>query len=203
MNKNILTGAGLVLAGILFLAVNVFSNVALKSASLDLTEQGLYTLSQGTQNILEGLEEPLTLRFYLSQKLVTGLPGINSYAIRVREMLEEYEKTSGGRLTLKVIDPETFSEEEDRAVGYGLQSVPVGNGNNLFYFGLAGTSSTDEEEIIPFFQPDREEFLEYDLTKLIHQLAHPKQKVVGLLTTLPLEAVPPCPFSREEEETPV
>ncbi len=144
MNKNILTGAGLVLAGILFLAVNVFSNVALKSARLDLTEQGLYTLSQGTQNILEGLEEPLTLRFYLSQKLVTGLPGINSYAIRVREMLEEYEKTSGGRLTLKVIDPETFSEEEDRAVGYGLQNVPVGNGNNLFYFGLAGTSSTDE-----------------------------------------------------------
>lgn len=194
MNKNILTVAGLVLAGILFLAVNVFSNVALKSARLDLTEQSLYTLSQGTQNTLEGLEEALTLRFYLSQKLVTGLPGINSYAIRVLEMLEEYEQAAGGKLTLKIIDPEPFSEEEDRAVGYGLQGVPVGNGNNLFYFGLAGTSSTDEEEIIPFFQPDREEFLEYDLTKLVHQLAHPKQKVVGLLTSLPLKGSPSMPF---------
>ena len=76
-------------------------------------------------------------------------------------------------------------------MGYGLQGVPLDNGNMHFYFGLVGANATDERELIPFFQPDREEFLEYDLTKLIYRLANPKQQVVGLLSTLPLEGGPP------------
>lgn len=194
MNKKFLTGSGLALAIVLFFSVNVLSNVTLKSARLDLTENQLFTLSEGTRNILQSLQEPITLRFYLSKQLATSLPGINSYAIRVQELLEEFEQAAEGKLTLLVIDPEPFSEEEDRAVGYGLQGVPVSSTNTLFYFGLVGTSSVDEEEVIPFFQPDREEFLEYDLAKLVYQLDHPTQKVVGLLSTLPLDGAPPNPF---------
>jgi len=194
MNKKFLTGSGLVLAAVLFLAVNVFSSLALKSARFDLTDNKLYTLSEGTWNILESIEEPVTLRFYLSKKVATGLPGISSYAIRVQELLEEYEQAAGGNMTLRIIDPEPFSEEEDRAVGYGLRGIPLENGNVQFYFGLVGTSSTDDQEIIPFFQPDREEFLEYDLTRLVYQLANPKQKVVGLLSGLPLDGRPGLPF---------
>ncbi|MFB3136838.1 MAG: hypothetical protein ACE1ZJ_02880 [Nitrospirales bacterium] len=48
MNKKFLTGSGLVLAAVLFLAVNVFSSLALKSARFDLTDNKLYTLSEGT-----------------------------------------------------------------------------------------------------------------------------------------------------------
>ncbi|MDT7042948.1 Gldg family protein [Candidatus Nitronereus thalassa] len=187
MNARLLTGSGLLIAVVLFFAVNVLSNVALRSVRFDLTDQKLYTLSEGTKNILQSLEEPITLRFYLSKKLATGLPGINSYANRVMELLQEYEAAAGGNLNLHIIDPEPFSEEEDRAVGYGLQGVPLNNGNVQFYFGLIGTSSTDDQELIPFFQPDREEFLEYDLTKLVYQLSNPKPKVVGLLSTLPIE----------------
>jgi len=194
MNTRLLTGSGLAIAVVLFFAVNVLSDVALQSARFDLTEQHLYTLSEGTTNILDSIEEPITLRLYLSKKLATGLPGINSYANRVMELLQEYEQEAGGKLNLHIIDPEPFSEEEDRAVGYGLQGIPLDNGNVQFYFGLVGTSSTDDQEIIPFFQPDREEFLEYDLTKLVHQLSHPKQKIVGLLSTLPLEGGPPRGF---------
>ena len=161
-----LTGAGLGIAVLLFLAVNVFSNVALKAARLDLTDQQLYTLSEGTQKILESIEEPLTLRFYYSKKLATSLPGLNSYGQRVQELLEEFEQRAQGNLTLHVVDPEPFSEEEDRAVGYGLQGVPLDSNNTQFYFGLAGASSTDETETIPFFQLEREEFLEYDLAKI-------------------------------------
>ena len=106
------------------------------------------------------------------------------------ELLQEYEQAAGGKVNLHIIDPEPFSEEEDRAVGYGLQGVPLNNGNAQFYFGLVGTSSTDDQELIPFFQPDREEFLEYDLTKLVYQLSNPIPKVVGLLSTLPLEGGP-------------
>ena len=202
MNKKFLTGSGLVLAAVLFLAVNVFSSLALKSARFDLTDNKLYTLSEGTWNILESIEEPVTLRFYLSKKVATGLPGISSYAIRVQELLEEYEQAAGGNLTLRIIDPEPFSEEEDRAVGYGLRGIPLENGNVQFYFGLVGTSSTDDQEIIPFFQPDREEFLEYDLTRLVYQLANPKQKVVGLLSGLPLDGRPGLPFQMGQGGSP-
>lgn len=187
MNKKVLTGSGLIMAAILFGAFNMMSNAAFSSARFDLTEHDLYTLSVGTKNVLKGLSEPITLRFYLSKTLATGLPGIKSYATRVQEMLEEYAQVAGDQLYLEVIDPEPFSEEEDRAVAFGLQGIPLDNGSTQFYFGLAGTSSTDELEVIPFFQPEREEFLEYDLTKMIHTLANPKKKVLGLLSTLPID----------------
>lgn len=194
MNTRLLTGSGLAMAVVLFFAVNVFSTVAFRSARFDLTEQQIYTLSDGTRNILESIDEPVTLRLYLSKKVATRLPGIKSYATRVAELLQEYEQAAGGTLHLHVIDPEPFSEEEDRAVERGLQGVPLDNGNLHFYFGLVGANATGERELIPFFQPEREEFLEYDLTKLIYRLANPTQRVVGLLSTLPLEGGPPMAF---------
>ena len=197
MNKRLLTGTGIALAAVLFGAFNMLSNATLRSARFDLTEHKLYTLSDGTKNVLNNLTEPITLRFYLSKKLATGLPVIKGYATRVQEMLEEYAQVAAGQLILQVKDPEPFSEEEDRAVGYGLQGVPLDNGSTQFYFGLAGTSSTDDLEVIPFFQSDREEFLEYDLTKLIHTLAHPKKKVLGLLSSLPMDGAPAMPFMQQ------
>ncbi len=187
MKKHVLTGTGLVMAAVLFGAFNIVSSAVFSSARFDLTEHKLYTLSEGTKNVLKNLPEPITLRFYISKKLATGLPGIKGYATRVEEMLEEYRQVAGGNLVLHVLDPEPFSEEEDRAVGFGLQGIPLDGGATHFYFGLAGTSSTDDQEVIPFFQPEREEFLEYDLTKLVNTLAHPKKQVVGLMSTLPMD----------------
>ncbi len=187
MNTRLLTGTGIALAAVLFGAFNMMSNAALRSARFDLTEHKLYTLSEGTKNVLRTLDEPITVRFYLSKKLATSLPGVKGYATRVEEMLEEYAQLAGSQLLLQVMDPEPFSEEEDRAVAYGLRGIPLGNGSTQFYFGLAGTSSTDDLEVIPFFQHEREEFLEYDLTKLIHSLANPKKKVLGLLSSLPID----------------
>jgi len=189
MNKRLLTGTSIALAAVLFGAFNMISSAALRSARFDLTDHKLYTLSDGTNNVLSHLAEPITLRFYLSKKLATGLPGIKGYATRVQEMLEEYAQVAGNQIVLQVMDPEPFSEEEDRAVAYGLQGIPLDNGSTQFYFGLAGTSSTDELEVIPFFQPEREEFLEYDLTKMIHTLANPKKKVLGLISSLPIDGV--------------
>ncbi|HIE00376.1 MAG TPA: hypothetical protein EYP59_08820 [Thiotrichaceae bacterium] len=196
MNQKMLTTTGLLIAIILFLAINIVSDVAFKSARLDLTENQLYTLSEGSKNILKALEEPITLRFFLSQKIATRLPGISSYTVRVRELLEEYQRTAGDKLKLRLIDPEPFSEEEDQAEGYGLQGIPVDDSNTTFYFGLAGTNSTDDEEVIPFFSPNRTEFLEYDLTKLIYQLDKPKQKVVGIMSTLPVQGNTASPFQQ-------
>ena len=198
MNKKVLTGSGLIMAAVLFGVFNMVSNAAFSSARFDLTEHDLYTLSEGTKNVLKSLSEPITLRFYLSKALATGLPGIKSYATRVQEMLEEYAQVAGDQLYLEVIDPEPFSEEEDRAVAFGLQGIPLDGGSTQFYFGLAGTSSTDELEVISFFQPEREEFLEYDLTKMVHTLANPKKKVLGLLSTLPIDGSGGMPFMAQQ-----
>ena len=194
MNIRLLTGSGLAVAVVLFFTVNVLSHVAFRSVRFDLTEQRLYTLTEGSRNILQGLDEPVTLRLYLSKKLAVELPGIQGYTNRVLELVQEYEQAAGGNLILHVIDPEPFSEEEDRAVGYGLRGVPLDQGNTQFYFGLVGTNATDDQELIPFFQQSREEFLEYDLTKLVYRLGNPKQKVVGLLSTLPVDGGPQMPF---------
>ena len=194
MNIRLLTGSGLAVAVVVFFTVNVLSHVAFRSARFDLTEQRLYTLTEGSRNILQGLDEPVTLRVYLSKKLAVELPGIQGYTNRVLELVQEYEQAAGGNLILHVIDPEPFSEEEDRAVGYGLRGVPLDAGNVQFYFGLVGTNATDDQELIPFFQQSREEFLEYDLTKLVYRLGNPKQKVVGLLSTLPMDGGPQMPF---------
>ncbi|MDH3694294.1 MAG: Gldg family protein [Gammaproteobacteria bacterium] len=186
MNARLLTVSGLVIGVVILLAVNIVGNSVFQSARLDLTQNRLFTLSDGTRNILSALDEPVTLRFFLSRAAATRLPGINSYANRVREMLQEYERTANGNIDLQIIDPEPFSEQEDRAVGYGLQGVPLDDLNTVLYFGLVGTSSTDDEQVVPFFAVEREEFLEYDLTKLVHQLVNPKQPVVGLISTLPI-----------------
>ena len=93
---------------------------------------------------------------------------------------------SGGKIHLQEIDPQPFSEDEDRAAEAGLQSLSEGGGDSL-YFGLAGTNSTDGRSIIPSFQPDREEFLEYDVAKLIQELATPKKAVIGLMSSLPMQ----------------
>lgn len=198
MNKKVLTGSGLIMAAVLFGVFNMVSNAAFSTARFDLTEHGLYTLSEGTKNVLKSLKEPIALRFYLSKTLATGLPGIKSYATRVQEMLEEYAQVAGDQLYLEIIDPEPFSEEEDRAVAFGLQGIPLDGGSAQFYFGLAGTSSTDELEVISFFQPEREEFLEYDLTKMVHTLANPKKKVLGLLSTLPIDGGGGMPFMAQQ-----
>ncbi len=186
-----LTGLGLLVGLILLFAINILSNESLTSARVDLTQGRIYTLSEGTQNVLSKIEEPITLRLYLSKKIATRLPEFTSYAVRVEDLLREYRREAGGNIRLQVIDPEPFSPEEDRAVGYGLRAAPVNNREDMFFFGLVGTNSVDDEEIIPFFTTEREEFLEYDVSKLIHNLIQVKQPVVGLLSSLPVEGQGP------------
>ncbi len=184
--RGVTSAVGLVLVAILFVAVNVISNTVLSSARLDLTEDRLFTLSDGTRSVLAKIEEPITLRLYYSERLGREIPAYGVYATRVREMLREYQNAAPGKIRVEVIDPQPFSDEEDRAVAFGLQGVPVNQAGELVYFGIAGTNTADREEVIAFLQPERERFLEYDLTKLVYNLATPKKPAVGLLSTLPL-----------------
>jgi ABC-type uncharacterized transport system involved in gliding motility auxiliary subunit len=189
MSNKLYTVGALVIALVLFGAVNIIANTRITSARLDLTDHKLFTLSQGTLNTVRGLEEPVNIKLYLSQKLATRLPSVSGYADRVRELLGEYALASEGKVNLTIIDPEPFSEEEDRAVSLGLQGIPISNGESTFYFGIVGTNGLDDIEQIPYLTTEREEFLEYDVTKLIYALGNPKRKVIGLLSTLPIDGM--------------
>lgn len=172
----------LALLGIAFIVAVSISNQLFKGWRIDLTENNLYTLSDGTRNLLEGLEEPINLYFYFSDQASESMPSLRSYADRVREMLEEFENEADGNIRLSMIDPLPFSEDEDRATQFGLQGVQLGVSPDPVYMGLAGTDSIDNEETIPFFQPDKEAFLEYDIAKLVSTLSSPDRTVIGIVS---------------------
>lgn len=182
-------GAGALMAlALLFIGATILLTFALRGARLDLTESKLYSIAPGTQNILSSLQEPINLYFFFSQDASRESPQIRAYAQRVQELLAEMSERSKGKLRLNVVDPQPFSEDEDRATEFGLQAVPLGGQRESLYFGLAGTNSTDGREIIPFFQPDKEEFLEYDIASLIHRLENTKRAKLGLIAGLPVDA---------------
>ena len=186
IRSSVISGTGLVLAVCLFVATIVLANTALTTWRIDLTQNKLFTLSKGTINILNNLEEAVQLDFYFSQKAMNDFPLLANYGIRVRDILEELATHAHGKLILNIIEPETFSEAEDQAVASGLRTVSVSANSDRVYFGLVGTNSTDDEKVIPFFQTNRESALEYDLTKLIYNLAYPDKRIVGVYSQLPI-----------------
>tara|TARA_A100001388_G_scaffold113189_1_gene83299 strand:+ start:573 stop:2390 length:1818 start_codon:yes stop_codon:yes gene_type:complete len=174
------------LAVLLFFVFNAFNHLVFKDARLDLTEGQLYTLSEGSLNLVQGVEEPVQLYFFFSEAASRDLTPIRTYADRVESMLEEFALASNDMLLVERIDPAPFSEAEDEAAAFGLQAVPVSATGDSLYFGLAGSDALDNVETIPFFQPDREMFLEYEISQLIDRLARPKREMVGLISTLPV-----------------
>jgi gliding motility-associatede transport system auxiliary component len=181
---------GVLAAAAIAIGINMFADSRLANVQLDLTQGHIYTLSPGTKQILSGLKEPVTLRLFYSRQLGSTVPAYGSYADHVREMLRDYASVSNGKVKFESYDPEPFSDTEDRAMAYGLQGVPLDQGGTQVYFGLAGTNLEDDERTIPFFQAERERFLEYDLTKLVYDLSNPKRPVVGVMSSLPLEGNP-------------
>ena len=179
--------AGLFAVAAIFLLAVSASNVLLRGVRLDLTENDLFTLSQGTEKILQSIEEPINIYFFYSDRATQNVPQLRTYAVRVREMLQEFEQLAQGNVRLSIIDPLPFSESEDRAAEFGLQGITL-NSAEPIYMGIAGTNGVGDEEIIPFLDPGKESFLEYDLAKLVHSLANTERPVIGLISDLPMDS---------------
>lgn len=192
MNRTLTSIAALLALVVLFFALNIVVQRTATTARIDLTDGRLYTLSDGSRNIARSLKEPVRLTLYYSASQSGQLPQIKAYAPRVKDILREYARASGGQIQLDIVDPEPFSDAEDRAVQAGLASIPVGRGSDRFYFGLVAVNSTDRQETIPFFDPSKETFLEYDLTRLVYLLSDAPKKAVGLMTWLPIDGQAPA-----------
>lgn len=186
MKRLMYSSVGLVLIAVAFVGFNVLSNSLFKNTQLDFTEQKLYTLSSGTKQMLSELQEPVSLQYFYSNKATRGVPMLRNYAQRVEELLDSYVRMADGKLRLEVIDPEAFSEDEDRAAALGLQAVPLEQDGAQLYFGLAAKNEQGDQQVIPFFALDQEELLEYELSRLISSVAQPERPVIGVLSSLPL-----------------
>ena len=187
LDKKTLAWGALALAALLMLSANVIFSGIFKNAKADLTADRLYTISSGTRHVLGRIEEPINIRLYYSRRLGQAAPLFGKYFERVRALLEQYRDLSGGKIQLTVLEPEPFSDAEDRAVASGLRGVRLNQDGETGYFGLLASNTTDNDAAIEFFAPDRERFLEYDLTKLINGLANPKKRVVGLMSGMPID----------------
>jgi len=194
--KALFSSAGLAaIAVALVIAVAVIS--LLPSLRFDLTEDSLYTLSDGSRNIVSNLTTPQELTFFYSESATEDQPQIRAYGNRVQELLREIVIASDGNLTLSVVDPEPFSEDEDLATQYGIQAVPVSQGGIEIYFGLVVAQDIPPEDInplappavetMPLIRPDQEQFLEYEFMKLITNVENPDRPVIGLITQLDID----------------
>ncbi|MEE4638644.1 MAG: Gldg family protein [Wenzhouxiangella sp.] len=184
--KHWYSSSALVLLAVLFLALTMLSGAFLTGARLDLTENRLYTLSPGTVNLLESIDEPITLEFFFSEEASSELPMVRNFARRVQELLDEMAQRANGGLDVRRIDPQPFSEAEDRAALLGLEGIPVGVGRESLYLGIVGTNRVDGREVLPFLSPAREAFLEYELARMIYILSQPRRPRVGWLSGLPM-----------------
>jgi ABC-type uncharacterized transport system involved in gliding motility auxiliary subunit len=170
-----------------FIAAVIAGNALLRGVKLDLTENRLYTLADGTKSLLRNLQEPISLYYFFSDRSTEDVQTLRSYATRVEEILVEFTDVADGKLKLQIIDPLPFSEDEDRAAQFGLQDVGLGAlGGDSIYFGLAATNAIGDEAIIDVFDPEKESALEYDLARLIYSLSTPEKSIVGLLSGVPM-----------------
>jgi len=168
---------------VILFAVVVFGNLMVNNMSVrkDITEEKLFTLSDGSRSILEDLSEPVTFKFFYSKSLEGVPPQLKNYCKRVLSLLSEYVEASD-EMNIEIIDPEPDSEDEEIAQRYGIKGQQIAPGVN-FYFGLVVTNVSGEE-VLPYFDMSRERFLEYDITRSIYLLNLVGKPKVGILSSL-------------------
>ena len=172
---------------LMFVAANVVGNSWFRSWRLDLTQNHLYSLSPGTQYTLDHLSDSVELKLYYSRDAAARAPQVQAYAGRVREMLQTFAAHSHGHVRFTEVNVRPFTEQEDQAQEAGIQGVRPDDTSDPIYFGLTGANAIDDKRTIPFFDPSREAFLEYEVTRLIFELEHPDRTRVALITSLPLD----------------
>lgn len=159
---------------------------------IDLTSEKFFTLSAGSRTLLRELKSNVQIELYFSNSR-KGVPiGLKVFAQRVEQLLRQYERQSGGRVSVRVIDPVPGSREEEEAKRLGLTSQPLGPDERL-YFGVAFFHGGNRRTI-PLVDFRRERLLEHDVSQLIaavqtHRL--PKVAVVSSLEVFGARGLPP------------
>jgi ABC-type uncharacterized transport system involved in gliding motility auxiliary subunit/ABC-type transport system involved in multi-copper enzyme maturation permease subunit len=180
--------------GVIFVLIITFSFIGVgqnvgKNLKADVTQQKIYSLSNGTKAILGKLNQPIKMKLYYSKIAAMKGPDqiryFNNYYEFVKSLLEEYAAVSKGMVQLEVIDPRPYSDDEVAAIRYGLKKFPITEEEN-FFFGLVVQTQFGVEKTIPVFKPDRQNFVEYDISYLIDTAITRQKKTIGIMSSLPV-----------------
>ncbi len=174
--------------GLLFAALMTLTGLSqalLSRLQIDLTEDGLYTLSDGARSVIAKQQDTVTLQLYYSETAAAGIPQLGIYARQVEDLLRSFARASDGKIKIEIIKPKPFSDKEDLAVTAGLRGVPGPTGETIF-FGLVANNSKGTQKVIPFLNPDEQGKLEYDLVNLVSQLTRSAKPKIAVYTTLPM-----------------
>jgi ABC-type uncharacterized transport system involved in gliding motility auxiliary subunit len=186
----IYSAVGVAVMLIVVIAINVIASFA--KARADLTEAKLYTLSDGTKAILKKVDSPVEVRYYFSQSEARVPSHVRTYANEVEDLLEEFRDASGGKISIRKIDPKPDSDAEEAAQADGIEGQPIGPFGDTFYFGLV--VSLDPEKVPVTLQLERERLLEYDIARALGQVISTNKPVVGVMTALPMFGMPMNPM---------
>ena len=184
MSRRLSTFVTMGLLAVLFFATVLLNHRLFHAVKMDFTDARIYSLSEGSKRILSDIIEPIHIDFYFSEKASEAFPELRQYASRVKRLLREYEQASNGKLVIQWVNPEPFSVNEDNAVAAGLNGVAFTSDTDLIYFGLTARNALDERRVIPFFDQQKERFLEYDISKMLFQLNQQKKIRVGLFSSV-------------------
>ena len=189
MSRTLRAVAAIICVAVITVSLIIISQHTGRSLRADITERNLYTLSQGSRDILAKLNQPVTLKLYFSRTAARKAPDqiryYKNYFRFVKSLLEEYVRASGGMVKLQIIDPLAFSEAEENALRYGLKRFPITE-EESFFFGLVLQTGFGTVKQIPFFTPERDSFVEYDISQLIDSSMTRDKKVLGILSSLPV-----------------
>lgn len=187
--------AGVIALALILIAVNyIFTPVR---ARIDLTEGKVFTLSEGTREILTKLESPVKIRFYFTQGEATPV-ALRTYAQRVEDLLNEFSAVSGGKVTIEKYNPQPDSDAEESAMLDGIEGQMLNTGEK-FYLGLA-VSQLDDKVAIPVLTPERERLLEYDLTRAVARVSTAKKPIVGVMSAVPVFGRGLSPLALQEKK---
>ena len=167
-----------VVAGILIL-VNVISIRLF--GRLDLTSQGVYTLSDASKNLIGSLDDRVTVKAYFTEELPSPY---NNNRRAVLDILNEYKAFAKGNLQYEFINPHGEKGEEDaQQQGVAPVEVQVVNEDKLEvkrgYLGLVMLFE-DKKEVIPVVQ--NLSSLEYDISSAVKRLTSKAKKKIGYTT---------------------
>jgi ABC-2 type transport system permease protein len=198
MNATLRTALAVVcIVTITVCAILCLGRLAGRARVADLTQHRLYTLSEGTRNILGKVNQPIRLTLYYSRTAARKGPEQirfwNNYYLYVRDLLDEFVDRAGGKLTLEVVDPRPFSDEEEAALRDNVRRFQL-SPDEAFFFGLVASTELGKSEALPFFEPDRQEFVEYDVAKLLVSLMQRKQRTIGVIAGISLLGTDQSPY---------
>lgn len=187
---------------VVFFAVNLLTSTTMRSMKLDLTADNLFTLPVGARNIARAVDEPINVKVYFSRSMLADNPAIMSLERRIEDTLRAFVSASGGVISLEVIDPEPFSEQEDQAIAAGLAGQPVGAAGEKIYFGLVATNSTDGREVIPWLGAIEPRLLNYELAQRVYVLSNPVKPKIAVMSGLPIDGAEASPMTGGQPQRP-